>query len=312
MIDFAKLNHVSNSWAGSVTYGVYRLLGALAPRIPATWGHRLAQRVGPLIWHLAPRSRAAVLDNLTHLLGARRHANLVHISQQVFGNQAKNYYDLFRLPSLSDAEVAELVTLRGIDHLKAALDMGRGVIVVSAHLGNLEITAHALALAGYPLLAVMEHLQPERLHHYVTSLRARRGIKLVAADALLKPVYRTLRANGIVGLAVDRDTTETGLALPFCGAPAWLPTGYAQLAWRIGAVLLPCFGLRQPNDTFIVQIKAPIVTTVTEKSNDNPADIQRIVSQVIEVVGPALQEHPEQWVLFQPLWQKALQRSRGR
>jgi hypothetical protein len=78
---------------------------------------------------------------------------------------------------------------------------------------------------GWPIEAVAEHLQPERLYQYVVSLRASKGIKIIPIDSFLRPIFRALRNNELVGLAADRNLTGTGTLIDFFGAPALLPDG---------------------------------------------------------------------------------------
>ncbi|NLS78761.1 MAG: lysophospholipid acyltransferase family protein [Chloroflexi bacterium] len=274
-----------------------RLGGALAPRIPARLGYALFG----WLWSLAARygpAFPAVWDNVAHVLGPdapreRRRA----VAEGIYRCQGRNYFDVFRLPALSDARIMELVTVRGLEHLDAALALGRGVIIVSAHLGSVETPAHALAARGYPILAVMEHLKPESLYRYMAELRGRRGIEVVPADGLLRSIFRALKANRIVGLVADRDTTESGVVAEFFGAPAWLPDGYAQLAARTGATLVPCFALRRPDDSYEVRVEPPVAPA----PEPGPA-VSYYMGQVLRVVERYISLYPEQWVMFQPVW----------
>ncbi len=279
-------------------YYLYRVAGAIAPHIPSRLGYRLFGDLGGMAARYGAAC-GAVLDNMAHVLGAdvplpRRRA----IVRSIYRHQGKNYFDCLRLPALSDARVASLVTVQGLEHLEAALARGRGVIIVSVHLGNIEITAQALAMRGYPILAVMEHLRPEALYHYVAALRSRRGVQVIPADGVLRPIFRALRDNGIVGLVADRDTTRSGVVAEFFGAPAWLPDGYARLAARTGATLLPCFGLRCADDSFEVHIEPPVIA----ERSIGPGDHGFYMDRVLRVVERYISRYPEQWVMFQPVW----------
>ena len=281
-----------------LSYYALRVVGALAPRIPARPGYRLFGSFGLLAARYGS-ALPAVLDNVAHVLGqdapvARRRA----VVEGIYRHQGKNYYDVFRLPALRDERIAGLVTVHGREHLDAALALGRGAIIVSIHLGNVEIPAHALALQGYPILAVMEHLRPEALYRYMVALRGRRGVQVIPADGALRPVFRALKANGIVGLVADRDTTNSGAVVEFFGAPARLPDGYAQLMARTGAAAVPCFGIRRPDDSFEVHIEPPVIPG----QGDGPGNQILYMDKVLRVVESYISRYPEQWVMFQPVW----------
>lgn len=283
----------------AVMYLLFRLAGAVSPHVPARIGYWIVGQLGVLLAQVA-HSRSAVWSNLAHVLGPEAaDAERRRVLCSVYRHQAWNYYDLFRLPALKDDELRSLVTLHGAEHLDSALSRGKGVVAVSIHFGNAEIVAQSCALMGYPILLIVEHLRPERLHRYVCSLRGRRGVRLVDADSFLKPVFRALACNEIVGLAADRDVTNSGKDVEFFGCPARLPDGYARLALRTGAALLPCFATRERNHTFKVYVE-PEVSPV--RTGDLDSDVEAAVKQVLQVIERYIAKRPGQWVMFQPIW----------
>ncbi len=286
-----------------LSYYLYRLLGAIVPRLPPRFGYWLFARLGALAFLLAKGARSAVEDNMRHVLGPEASPErLRHIVRSVFVNQARNYYDLFRVPSIPDAQIKELVTIVGQEHLTAALAEGRGAVLVSIHFGNIDIVAQAALIHGYPIVLVAEHLKPEILHRYVCSLRGSKGINLISADSFLKPIFRALAQNQFVALAADRETTGRGTVAQFFGAPALVPDGYVRLALRTGVPVVPAVSFRQPDNTFVAYVEPPIKM---EKTGDASQDIQVNLRRVLAILERYIAAQPEQWILFQPIWQLA-------
>jgi KDO2-lipid IV(A) lauroyltransferase len=283
------------------SYYLYRLAGTLVPLLPPALGYRLFERIGDLAFWRARAGREAVLDNLSHVLGANSAPQqLRQAARQVFRNQAKNYADLFRLPALSDAQIKSQVTVHGLEHLDQALAAGKGAVLVSAHFGNVDVAAQAFVLLGYHLTVVAEHLKPDRLFRYICALRASKGINLVAADSFLKPVFRALARNELVALVADRDTTNSGLNINFFGAPAHLPDGYVRLALHTGAAIVPCLALRQADESYAIHIEPAIPL---EKGSDRDREVRDNLQKVLPFFERYFSAYPEQWVMFQPLWQ---------
>lgn len=283
-----------------LSYYVYRLFGAVMPLVPPRLGYAFFTRLGDLAFAMSKASRENVLDNLRHVLGPQvDKAHLEQVAREIFRNQAKNYYDLFRVAALSAVQIERLVTIYGLQHIDEALSAGKGLIVVSAHFGNLDVAVQAFALRGYPITAIAEHLQPEKLYQYVVSLRASKGIKLIPADSFLRPIFKALRNNEIVGLAADRNLTETGTVVEFFGTPALLPDGHIHLALRTGAKLAMAFSLRKPDNTFEVFVEPPLPL---ENTGDLNRDIRSGMEQLVATLEKWIGRHPEQWVMFQPVW----------
>jgi lauroyl/myristoyl acyltransferase len=283
-----------------LSYYAYRLFGAVMPLVPPRIGYAFFTCLGDLAYAMSKASRENVLDNLRHVLGTQADkTRLEQVARQVFRNQARNYYDLFRVASLSAAQIERLVTIHGLQHIDGALSAGKGLIVVSAHFGNLDVVVQAFALRHYPITVIAEHLQPEKLYQYVVSLRASKGIKIIPVDSFLRPLFKALRNNEIVGLAADRNLTETGTVVEFFGAPALLPDGHVRLALRTGAKLAMAFSIRKPDNTFEVFVEPPLPL---ENTGDLKEDVHSGMAKLVSILEKYIGQHPEQWVMFQPVW----------
>lgn len=283
-----------------LAYVAYRALGALMPLIPPSVGYALFKRIGDLSYEKGTTSRQNVHDNLKHVLGEQADpTHLAGVAREVFRNQARNYYDLFRVASLSEARINQLVTVHGLEHIDQALSQGKGLIAVTAHFGNLDVVAQAFALRRYPITVVAEHLKPEKLFQYVTSLRASKGIRIIPADSFLRPIFSALRHNGLVGIAADRNLTGTGTLVKLFGAPALLPDGHIRLALRTGAPVGFLFSVRQPDNTFEAFVEPALEL---ERTGDLEHDVRSGMAQIVSVLEKYIGQHPEQWVMFQPVW----------
>mgnify|MGYP001084752408 CR=1 FL=1 len=270
------------------------------PLVPPRVGYAIFTRIGDLAYAKSVASRENVCDNLRHVLGPQADAaHIGEVARQIFRNQARNYYDLFRVASLSPAQIEHLVTVHGLERLDQALSAGKGLIMVTVHFGNLDIVVQALALRHYPVTVVAEHLQPEKLYRYVVSLRASKGVKIIPIDSFLRPLFKALRNNEIVGLAADRNLTQTGALVEFFGAPSLLPDGHVQLALRTGAKLIPAFSMRRPDNTFEAFVEPPLAL---EDTGDLQQDVRQGMAELVAVLEKYIGQHPEQWVMFQPIW----------
>ena len=283
-----------------LSYYLYRLAGALAPHIPPRLGYRLAERAGSVVYQRAA-SRRIVQENVSHVVGEPAESPRVQdIVRRIFCNQAKNYYDFFRLAALSPQEIKRSVReIQGLTHLEHALAHGRGVIVVSAHFGNIDLAGQIPALLGYRVTAVAEHLRPERLFQYICRVRERHGLRFIPIDGSLRPVFRALQANEIVGLALDRNVTDSGRLVEFFGQPARLPDGYLRLALRTQAALIVAFCRRLSDNTFSISIEPEIELRL---EGDPAEHIEVNLRQVLSIFETYLRRYPDQWVYFQPVW----------
>jgi len=292
---------MSESQSGlSLTFFLYRLAGAVLPAIPTVLGYRLAEIGGALIFALSPDVRRRVCANLSHVLAQEPDHPLVRVTaRRMLGNLVKNYFDLFRLPRLTPAQSAQFVEVQGWQHIETSLSRGKGLIVVSAHLGNIEIVVQIFARHGVAVTIPVERLQPPRLFDYICRLRSSHGLRLVPIDGPLLMLYRALRRGEVVGLAADRDITASGQVAHFFGAPAQLPDGHVRLALRTGAPLLCAFSQRLAHNRFLAHILPPLELA---QSGNPEADVAAGVRQVLATVEQAIAQHPDQWYVSHAVW----------
>lgn len=281
-------------------YYLYRIAWVIVPLLPRRFGYWLFAALGDIIFFVSAR-REVVRDNLRRVLGrAVSDAELNRLAREVFRNQLRNYFDLFSLRRLKPQGIERLVEIVVLPDIVSGLDDGRGLVVVSPHFGNLDVTMQAVGVLGIEALLVVERLKPEKLFQFIGSLRARNGLKLVPVDGALRRVFRALRENQMVLLAADRDVTDSGVVVDFFRAPACLPDGYARIVRRTGARLAVVFGLRRPDNTFLVcgRLLPPF-----EPTPDREADVRAIMQQVVTIMERYIAEHPDQWVMFERIWE---------
>lgn len=282
-------------------YYLYRVMGALVPLIPPRIGYAVFGWIGSLFFTLFADAREPLRANLRHVMPNASAQQIDATARQTLRNHLKNYYDFFRASRLSSDQIKSMVDAHGLEHLDAARAKGKGVIFITAHFGNLDIVGQTFALRGYQVTTPAEHVKPEILFQAIVSVRGSKGMKLIPVDGPLLSLVRALKKNEIIGLASDLDITKSGIIVPFFGAPARLPDGYAQLALKTGAPILPAFTIRKADNTFEGYAE-PTIELV--RTDDNQADVRAGVEQIVRVMEKWIGAHPEQWVMFHKIWEE--------
>lgn len=286
-----------------LAYLLYRLAGAIVPHIPPRWGYPFFSFIGDLVYRFATGARQIVQENLRHVLGQESDkAKIEETARQLFRNSLKNYYELFHQRTLSQEEMRASLTVKGLEHIEEALVQGKGLVLATAHFGSPDGLIYLASFFSYRVTAPAEHLRPERLFLYLLSLRKRGGMTLLPADGPLLSLFRALKRNEIVAVAADRDTTESGIVVDFFGASARLPDGHVQLAMRTGAKLALAFGRREPDNTYTIEINSPLEL---EDTGDFKRDVRVNMEKVVADLERVIREHPEQWLIFYPLWRSS-------
>ncbi len=281
-------------------FAAYRLLGALIGPLPPRLGYGLARPVGALVLATSPQLRRALTWNMSHVLGPDASEDeLRTVVRKACANIIRGHYDLLRLARLSQEEMLRMARFEGVEHIEKALALGKGVIMLSAHFGNVDILLQLPTVRGVPISTPVARIRPERLFQYMLRLRTSRGMTMYPTDGPMIGLYRALRRGEMVGLAADRGLEASTRRVEFFGAPADLPEGPVRLALSTGASVVPAFSLRLPDHTFVARVEPALELP---RTGDREADLAAGLELVAGVLERVIAQHPEQWMLTKPVW----------
>jgi KDO2-lipid IV(A) lauroyltransferase len=287
---------------GEWTWRAFKLVQSLVSRLPRPWGYALAVVAARFAWWFSPLARPRLEFNLKVACPELEHdpVALRRLSRLNFRNHAKAYADLMQLPRARVESMRHLLKVQGWEYLEEARTLGKGVLVVSCHMGSYEVVAAIWSATLAPVSFFAEEVEPRTLFEWYRDTRARLGISVLTLDhGGIRKVLEALREQEMVITAIDRDITGTGYLLPFFGRLAPIPLGPAAIALRLGTPLFPVCVYRLADDTYMAE-GAPLVHAV---STGNPrADQVRATEEVLRHMERFIQAHPEQWHVPHRIW----------
>lgn len=283
-----------------IIYGSYRLLAALVGPMPPRIGYWLARRAGPLIYRFSPHLRRALTNNIRHVLGPEAGAAQVReVVDQICVNIARGHYEIFRVSRLTPEQIRGMTEVEGVDRLYTALEQGQGAVLITAHLGNMDMMGQLPLAYNLPISGAVEHIRPERLFRYLQGVRQQYGLRLYPSDGPMIGLFKALRRGELLALPCDRAVADNVRTVEFFGAPARLPDGPVRVGLRTGAPVIPVFIVRLPDNRFRVTVEPPLhIPSTGDVENDVAVGMERMV----EVMERYLSRYPEQWLVAVPVW----------
>jgi KDO2-lipid IV(A) lauroyltransferase len=274
--------------------GLYRVAAAVARVLPRPLRLHAARAVAAATAGRFPAERAAVRRMLARVLPARGPGELERLTAQVFRNFAVCFTDLI---STNRGNVDGLLaSTEGLEHLAAAERLRRGLIVVTAHVGNWELGGRLLA--GTVARTTHVVVAPERDPRIERFLRGNGGpVRFLARGAPtdVLPLVAALRRNEVVALQGDRALGGRGdRPQRFFGAPAPFPLGPFMLARAAGAPVLPAFCLLRPDRRYTIAIGEPWTVA--------PGGEAEALAHWVGVLEGVIRRHPTQWFNFYDVW----------
>lgn len=283
-----------------LAYRAFRTMQWLVERLPRRLGYALAVLAARFAYVFARRARFELERNLHMALPELSARDVRLLAWRNFRNHSKAYADLMRLPVARVEDLRTQLRVEGIEHLEAARAKGRGVLVVSAHMGSWEVAAAIWSATVAPVSLFAEELEPRELYDWYRGTRARLGISVLPLNRTgLRQVLQALDNDEMVVTAIDRDILGTGIAVDFFGRPARIPDGPAAIALRKGTPLLPVAVHRLPDDTFQAVGYPPIFA---EATGDRAGDIRRVTERLVLQLEELIRDHPDQWHMPHRIW----------
>jgi KDO2-lipid IV(A) lauroyltransferase len=276
----------------------------------------LATVLGPMPWRLASAFGAGVARLGYAPLGIRRAVVDEHLRQsfpqlsssaraqmakEAYGNLGRTTIEATALAGASAEQVlARFDGAEGWELLEAAHAQGRGVLLVSGHVGNWEIAGAYVAARGLPIDVVARRLQNPLVDRYVQRTREQLGMTVVRDKDAVRHVPRALRENHIIALLSDNDViTVASTFVPFLGRWARTPRGPAVFALRQKVPLLFAAALRQPSGRYRFLVRpVPIPEVAAEEAVD------ALVASYTRVLEDVVRAYPSQYFWQHRRWKR--------
>jgi len=261
------------------------------PLLPESSLPRLASALGTAAFVVAGRARRTARMNLEPLAGWRQAT-----VRRMFIRNAQYYLSLFaRRPAGFRLEDHQL---EGWEHFREALAQGRGCLLVSPHVGDINYYAELFVASGLPVNVLVEELRPAKLSQLAAELRRRRGVNVITGGrGALREIYRALDRNEIVAIISDRDVAGDGQPVTFFGRRTTMPHYAFTIAARRKTPVVFGTAVRLDDGHIVADVRPPFIP-----STDARAEVQRMASVFEEFI----RRWPDQWLAFQPVFREGL------
>ena len=248
---------------------------------------------------LVPSKRRSVNDNFAHVLG--KPASSLEVKRKAlaaYRTYARYVVELMRLPRLTNEQAAALVDTSSLLDLEASWKAsGKGIILTTAHIGNLEGVARGVARHGWPISSLGDDSSFPELFELLRNQRREWGVNLIPWRNL-REMFGVMRRNEILALVIDWGYRADDVPVRLFDAWTTLPIGPAAIAAKTGAPIVHV-AIRRSDDrrTFQLTHGDPIFVGSSE-----PAELQRATQAIADQLAATIAAAPEQWYSFKPQW----------
>lgn len=270
--------------------------------IPERRLYGFAERLAGLGYFIARKQRKIALESLSFAFSHQKCAGEIEqIARNCFTMMAKAGVELLTLLNKPEL-LKERIQLVGKENLETALSKGKGVILASAHFGNFPLMLARLSLEGYKTAGVMRPMRDSRAEKIFFGKRKQfkiNTIYTVPRKACVENCIRSLRNNELLFMPVDQNFGTAGIFVDFFGRKAATATGPVVLALRTKAALVPCFIVRQEDDTHRIVFEP---ASELKEGRDYQETVFINIQKLTNIIESYIYRYPAQWGWIHRRW----------
>jgi len=280
-----------------IVVNVARCLGAMPRALARVFSGCIAFAV---YWGIG-RLRRVGARNLEMALPELSSKTRGKILRGVYVHLGWQLVEFCRMTRYTPENTRDWIRTDGLEHYLEAKERGKGVLVLTGHLGAWELSSFYHSLMGYPMGMLIRRLDNRRLDEYVNRIRCMHGNFVLSKDDFGRGLLTAMHEGRAVGMLIDTNMTPPrGEFVRFFGLDACTGTGLAHVARKTGAAVLPGFMVWEREEQKYVLRFGPEVEI--PRTDDAAADILEGTRRVTAVLEEWIRRYPDQWLWIHRRW----------
>lgn len=282
-----------------MTYKLMMLLSKIVRMLSHETLLKVGALLGKLYYILIKKQRERAIAQMMPALGVDR-AEAEKLVRKSFINLGQNILEIFYMPNLNEKNFRDFIEIENFDRMKNAIDQGKGVVVLTGHVGTWEWLSAAYTLSGLPVTAIAKPQPNIGYTNALNDLRATIGVEIFSrGTSELLAAARALKSGKILGFLADQDAGPGGAFIDFLGRTASTPMGPAVFAYKFKSPIIPSFIVRKPDGKHKVIIGEPLYY---EDLGSVDESLFKLTEKMTKILTDVIREYPTQWLWFQKRW----------
>ncbi len=269
--------------------------------LPRGLARAIGAMIGALAYRLLGRLRRVGLRNLELAYPEMAADEREAILRSEYRNLGLLLAEFCKMPGYTPESASHFIRYEGLENYQAARVKGKGVLVLTGHLGAWELSSFYHSLMGMPMGLVIRRLDNPLVDTFVNRIRCLHGNRVIHKDDFARGLIASMRAGETVGILMDTNMTPPqGVFVPFFGVPACTASGMARIAARTEAAVVPGFLLWEESEQrYVLHFgqELPVVHT-----GDSEQDAIVNTATFTAAIEAYVRRYPGQWLWVHRRW----------
>jgi Kdo2-lipid IVA lauroyltransferase/acyltransferase len=269
--------------------------------LPRSLARSFAAGVTPLLYGTLPKLRKTAVTNLRIAFPDWAEAQRKALIRTMLHNLGCMAAEFARFPKYTKENIEQFVVLDGHENFLEAQRRGKGVLILTGHIGAWELSSFAHALYGFPLHFTARPIENSRIDALVNSYRCRAGNRPIFKNESARAMLKILKEAGTIGILADQNTMpEEAVFVDFFGKAASTTTGIARVALHTYAAVVPGYAVWDDSlQKYRLRFEPPVELI---RTGDTERDIFENTQKFTKVLEEIIRKYPDQWVWVHGRW----------
>jgi len=278
-----------------------RSVVAMIGVLPRSAARAVGAGIGAVAWKLVRRLREVGLRNLEMAFPEKSGAEREVILRGVYRSLGWQMGEFCKMSGYTEKHASEFIRYDGLERYLAAREKGKGVLVLTGHLGAWELSSFYHSLMGYPMSLVIRRLDNPLVDAFVNRIRCLHGNRVIHKDDFARGLLTSMSRGETVGILMDTNMTPPqGVFVPYFGVEACTASGMARVALHSGAAVLPGFLVWEAEEKKYVLRFGEELELI--RTGDSAEDIVANTALFTATIEAYVRRYPEQWLWVHRRW----------
>lgn len=282
-------------------YFALRLLVAFVGILPRPLARAVGAAIGALAFRLVKRLRQVGLRNLQLAFPESSEAQRMALLREEYRSLGWQLAEFCQMSRYTQASASRFIRYEGLDNYLAAKAHGKGVLIVTGHLGAWELSSFFHSLMGHPMSMVIRRLDNPLVDEFVNRIRTLHGNRVLHKDDFARGLLTAMQQGETVGILMDTNMTPPqGVFVPFFGIDACTASGLARVALKTHAAVLPGFLVwSQQEQKYVLHFGEELQLIRTGNAAE---DVHVNTALFTSAIESYIRRYPGQWLWVHRRW----------
>lgn len=286
-----------------LVYLLFLVLKTIIPVFPLGLWQFLARVQGILFYYILPVRKKVAYNNLKLAFPEKSDDDINKIIKGCYINVLTVIAEFFYMQKFSINKLGDFMKVTNIEAIDNALAKGKGLIMVSAHFGNWELTAFGVGqLCDHRFNVIVKEQSNKKVDEEINKIRTARGNRMIDMRNTLREVLTLMKENKIVAMLGDQAAPRENVKVDFFIKDVPTFEGTARFAIKTGAALL--FGASTRNDdrTYSLTLHEIDTSKYKESTEEN---IRALTQEHTNLLVNYIKQRPDHWLWFHKRFKNA-------